>query len=938
MLSQKTRLLIAFFLTCIMLLMPFLSLAGTGTQIIVQFKDLSQSQNIEPSKLIQLKKQIRPRDIAVYRFKPQVTKSERISTVQTLRQTSNIKWVTFDAEIALPQQIPNDTYQEELFRWQNPIQLDPLWDETSRCDNVIVAILDSGLDIHHPDLEGNVWTNPSEIADNGIDDDNNGYIDDVHGWNTINQNGNVADYYGHGTHVAGIIGAIGNNAEGVSGSCWQANLLPIKFLSQYGSGSLSNAAAGIYYLLQIHEQYPNTPIILNNSWAAGTTNVALNQALDDALNAGILIINAAGNSGLDLNNSPTYPAMLAADNLAAISVANLSTEISNNQYANQQSELNLTKLHSSSNYGLNIVTLAAPGTDILSSWPLALSAEDYPYQYETGTSMAAPMISGLAALIWQHYPELTASEMRALIENSSYKVDSLIGKLRIPAVVDDLNAFVNATQQQSSLGYIQTTETQTLLRGVNLGHLSSVSLNGQLSLSTQPVDDTSLAIVNPGKLRSGYLSAQTNNGMATQPLYLDWKPSPPQDIAIISSLNNQYTLSWNTQENVDEVEIEVSDSEGNFTHLKTVKNTTQTAEVILDSQNVSFRLRSRSYGQNPDGSEKVALSEYSPTYAMGQLPKWQTLAIAGARINHPFYLPLAVQNASTIQIDLTTPISGKTLCLPTGINFNGDPIHPILSGTPEKVEKCAFTLVAISADQLAARKTYELEVVADTIPAQWTLKISDQNSVTFKTFNSHLSGLRLNQSEVVTNELPWQIDWWYQKSEDSTPLADNINLIFPLDTNLINLKWASSHSDITGTFSTHEAEFSLDLNQKSIESSANESFWRFGVELETQDNHQSPAKASSKDFRCFIASQVFGRYDAKPLDALRWFRNEWLQKSHLGQQFIHFYYRHSPSWVEWGKRHPNMMRFVRPLIKSQLTLLAYELKALQKLNAYISQK
>ncbi|HXV13930.1 MAG TPA: S8 family peptidase, partial [Candidatus Krumholzibacteria bacterium] len=237
--------------------------------------------------------------------------------------------------------------------------------------DVLVGIIDSGVDWQHVDLAPNIFVNTREIADNRIDDDGNGYIDDVRGWDFVNEDNDPDDDNGHGTHVAGIVAAVGNNAIGVAGVSWSARILPLKFLSAVGSGTTSDAIRAVEYATAMGAR------LTNNSWGGIGFSLALRSAIDEAAEAGALFVAGAGNAGLNNDVTPFYPASFDLDNV--ISVASTDHDDERSFF---------------SNYGLTSVDLGAPGSDVISTFP------DDRYAIASGTSMAAPHVSGALCLLW----------------------------------------------------------------------------------------------------------------------------------------------------------------------------------------------------------------------------------------------------------------------------------------------------------------------------------------------------------------------------------------------------------------------------------------------------------------------------------------------------------------------------------------------------------
>jgi hypothetical protein len=277
------------------------------------------------------------------------------------------------------------------------------WNVTTGSNSVTVAVIDTGIDGSHPDLTSQMWVNAGENCSgcrtDGIDNDGNGYIDDWRGWDWVNGDNNPADDHGHGTHVAGTIGAAGNNGTGVTGVNWQVRLLPLKFLSAAGSGSTADAVSAVLYAADKGVD------VLNNSWGDDEYSQALADAIAVADDRGSLFVAASGNSGMDNDAMPTYPASYELPNV--ISVA--ATE-------------HRDGLAWFSNIGRRSVDLGAPGLNIYSTWPGGS------YQFSTGTSMAAPHVSGAAALVKAAFPGASELGIKSLLFNSVDPNATLAGR------------------------------------------------------------------------------------------------------------------------------------------------------------------------------------------------------------------------------------------------------------------------------------------------------------------------------------------------------------------------------------------------------------------------------------------------------------------------------------------------------------------------------
>ena len=289
------------------------------------------------------------------------------------------------------------------------------WDTITGQENIVLGVIDTGIDYNHPDLSTNMWSNPGEIPNNGIDDDSNGYIDDVHGVNTITGTGNPMDDNGHGTHVAGTMAAQGNNDIGVTGIMQNASLIGCKFLSANGSGTLADALECIQYFydLSTRANNPVQVLLTNNSWGGGGYSRSLRDAIKAHKRQGILFIAAAGNAQNDNDASPSYPATYDLANIISVAASDRNDNLAG-----------------FSNYGSKTVHVTAPGVSILSTSP------QNNYRTLSGTSMAAPHVSGLLGLVKAAKPNLSWQELRKLIISSGTKnshFQSTISSRRIRA-------------------------------------------------------------------------------------------------------------------------------------------------------------------------------------------------------------------------------------------------------------------------------------------------------------------------------------------------------------------------------------------------------------------------------------------------------------------------------------------------------------------------
>jgi subtilisin family serine protease len=276
-------------------------------------------------------------------------------------------------------------------------------------NTVYVGIIDEGSMFNHTDLAANFWTNPFDPVD-GIDNDGNGFKDDVHGWDFDGNNNSTFDgtQDDHGTHVAGTIGAVGGNGTGVAGVCWNVKMISAKFLGRRG-GTTANAVKAVDYFTDLKIRDQLNIVATNNSWGGGGFSQALQDAITRAGNANILFIAAAGNDGYNLNNRASYPASYTNDNIIAVAaIASNGT------------------MPSWSNYGSTSVDLGAPGSGIYSTLPGKNGASSYGSY--SGTSMATPHVTGAAALYASTHPGSTAANIKAAILGSAVPTSSLSGK------------------------------------------------------------------------------------------------------------------------------------------------------------------------------------------------------------------------------------------------------------------------------------------------------------------------------------------------------------------------------------------------------------------------------------------------------------------------------------------------------------------------------
>jgi thermitase len=326
------------------------------------------------------------------------------------------------------QAVPNDPEYKMLWGLKNSgqtikdtvgkagvdIQAEKAWDITVGSHNVVVAVIDTGIDYTIADLKENIWINQKELSgQKGFDDDGNGYIDDVYGYDFFNNDGDPKDDHGHGSHVGGTIGATGDNKTGVVGVNWKVQLMAVKFLGSNGTGTTEAAIKAVDYAVA------NNVNIINASWGGGDYSKALEDSLKNASEKGILFVASAGNSGRNTDVTPSYPASYEADNVLSVAAVD-----------------NTGAIAYFSNYGKKSVDLGAPGFNVLSTTIAGI-------EYFSGTSMAAPHVAGVAALLLSKEPNLSVAQIRERLLSTSKILTDLKGKTATGGLLNAYNALTN---------------------------------------------------------------------------------------------------------------------------------------------------------------------------------------------------------------------------------------------------------------------------------------------------------------------------------------------------------------------------------------------------------------------------------------------------------------------------------------------------------------
>jgi subtilisin family serine protease len=498
--------------------------------------------------------------------------------------------------------IPNDTYFGQQWALRNigqfaagtpgaDIKAADAWD-ISTVTGATIAVLDTGIDYDHQDLVGNIWQNTGETnCANGIDDDGNGYIDDCKGWNFVNNNNDPMDDNGHGTHVTGIAGAVGNNNTGISGVLWTARLMPVKILDESGYGTIENEILGIDYAVQ------NGAKIINASYGGSEYSQSEYSAVSDACNAGVLLIAAAGNGGDDMigdNNdlTPEYPASHDLPNI--ISVA-----------ATDQNDVRAPF----SNFGIKTVHVAAPGVYILSTIPQNLYTDK---DFNSGTSMAAPHVSGLAGLLYSYYDYFNFTQIRGTILRYVDYLSSLDGWIQRSGRINaykaissllkptDLTATADSTSQITLMWSDNATgeDGYKVEKKIGSGTYTQIAL---MDKDSKTYTDDSLidGTLYTYRVRAyNRLPDPPGSDVYTDSFYSDEASaatllSPPTALTASAISSSQVSLAWIDNSETEEGYKIERKSDGNFVQVATVGSniTAYDDSGLIPSTSYTYRVR-----------------------------------------------------------------------------------------------------------------------------------------------------------------------------------------------------------------------------------------------------------------------------------------------------------------------------------------------------------
>ncbi|MDB5352542.1 MAG: in-like serine protease [Planctomycetota bacterium] len=389
-----------------------------ASSVLVRFKDGTPSR-VETAVLNAVHAQV----VARYPGGPIListgSPTARDAALKRLPSFGSVRYAEPNSTFHIDATVPNDPglAAQSALSSSSPSNIDAnlAWDTTQGKSSTIIAVIDSGLDTSHPDFAGRLWVNAGEAAGPaGRDNDGDGFIGDVNGWNFINNSPNITDDNGHGTHVTGILGATGNNGVGVAGVNWNARIMPLKFIGADGNGSVDDAVRAIYYAVDHGAR------VINASWGGGAHVQSLTDAISYANSHNVVFVTAAGNEGTNNGVVRSFPADDRLPNLISVAAVD--------QNGN---------LASFSNFGVSTVDIAAPGINIRSTVPGG-------YATYSGTSMSAPYVSGVVSLLVGLHPEMTAAQLVSRVLNAAKPLPSLQGRLVTGGVVDAANTVSDA--------------------------------------------------------------------------------------------------------------------------------------------------------------------------------------------------------------------------------------------------------------------------------------------------------------------------------------------------------------------------------------------------------------------------------------------------------------------------------------------------------------
>lgn len=840
---------------------------------------------------------------AISRLSP-VTESPSATHLLSLRSAPSVYHAEYDqpAEISLvpfDPEYPNQGHHTIL-------QSEQAWDVQTDCTSVVTAVIDTGINATHPDLNNVLWQNEDEIAGNGLDDDQNGYVDDVQGAcvRADCSDWDVTDGSGHGTHVAGIIGANTHNGVGTSGLCWQSRLMVIKALGSNGTGSLSDVVAGINYATQ------NGAQLMNISLTIGSASLAMRAAIEAAEQAGILVVAAAGNSSLDNDQRPQYPASYRVeyDHVFSLAATN-----------------DLNQLASVSNYGRSHVDMAAPGQDILSTYPMSLA--DSGYKRLTGTSMATPMATATAALLLAQNSESTPQALKAQMMATGTRQSSLDGRLVVPAVLNT-GASLSSTSALPVLFRTELENKQYLLSGARLASVSAVRFTEPRLDGNRTTEFSDVAVTEDGRLQLS-LNEATQHGYFTvsnaagdsNALYIRRPLSAPMQVHY-EATENGLLLNWENPVNAETLTIERGTDSIPFQVIGTVS---APSSVFLDTgfdaaQTHRYRIQANyRYFNDVSQAEALEYSIYSPTVTVSPgdtEDPWLSETLATLPISGRISIPLQTQDEGVFELASGT--------LPPGLQLNS---NGLVSGTPTQTGTFDAVIRYLRNQQAVFHKPFTMQVIEST---PGLLEVTSRDNLQLEVQSANATPVNVQSLHPATLPASYQGYDWLQIGADRNPASTDTVIDLGIRvkntddgrlqhavlrqtdqswTEITSVSGAILQADTLNLLITDGSVFDLDgAENGSVQ-----------IEIALQGQNNTRLTQSSSSSRCFIASTVYPTQPDK-LNQLRHFRDTWLLTHTLGQWLTARYYEYSPAFAHWLEQHAYAQQSVRWILDGSLWL------------------
>lgn len=714
-----------------------------------------------------------------------------------------------------------------------------LSDEKRACAQVNLAVIDSGVDLSHQQL-ANIEFNAAYDARTELEE--------------------LSDEYGHGTHVTGLIAAQATTELPMQGACVNANIMPIRFLDRYGGGSVADAVKGVRWAIEHQAQ------LINHSWTIKSHSQALLDVLTEANNLGIVQVAAAGNIAVNADESPVYPAAYATQLNGFLAVANWDHE--------QQ------QLFTSSNFGMTSVDLAASGTNLLS-----LAPNDQT-QLRTGTSMAAPLVSATAAMLLQQSPSLTASQVRAILLQSSQAETGLRDKVRSGRRLNAYNA-LNFELNEPSIFFAQLNVGEIELYGEGFEQgdvwqfqrVSGSEISEIIEQSPLSITNNKVAFVEQ-ELGNGYWQVFRSGELIAQLAYQPELPKPSYLQAQQTEQGILLTWSASTLSQYYQLQADI-DGSGFVTLADLTAPTNQFEHQIGDYSSLRYRIRASYEYQFFAGQPSTEYSAYSDIFTLSADNLiWNTQLFASIPVGSNAIFPLQTEEEGayfSLEQDPQSVVQG----------LSSDGLLKL--DTQQALQASIELKLQGSGEQ--SNKHFEIQVHDEEywemhLNAEEQLQLYDTNSVLYS-WQGLSSGLLLIHGES----------------------AKAVTLVL----NLVSSKREFEGAQLLLNGSELPAE-QFTLKDKQLLITLPETT-EPQFELSLKLSYLERAAASHSDSRCFLASAVYAE-QPKKLAQYRAFRDEFLLKSPTGQAMVELYYQYSPYWVLQVNKQPEL----KPLLTRVLDL------------------